>query len=69
MLLKKIRSSVADFYSITAAHYINGGEAAIPELNTVHAVILHKGHKNDKSLDSSYRTISSCPFLAKCIDI
>ena len=79
---------MADFYSITAAHYINGGEAALqhfcflfntvlenidlaglPELNTAHAIILHKGHNKDKNLDSSYRTISSCPFLAKCIDI
>ena len=43
--------------------------AGIPELNTVHALILHKGHNKDKNIDSSYRTISSCPFLAKCIDI
>ena len=87
-LLRKIRLSVSDFYSITAAHYIYGGEAAlahfcflfnavldnielsgIPELNTAHAVVLHKGHNKDKNVDSSYRTISSCPFLAKSIDI
>ena len=87
-LLKKIRPTVADFYSVTAAHYINGGDVAlthfcflfntildnielagIPEMNTAHAIILHKGHGKDKSLDSSYRTISSCPFLAKCIDV
>ena len=29
LLLKKIRLSVSDFYSITAAHYINGGEVAL----------------------------------------
>ena len=88
LLLRKIRSSVSDFYSITAAHYINGGEpalthfcflfntilqnielSAIPELNTAHAFILHKGHNKDRNIDSSYRTISSCPFLCKCIDI
>ena len=88
LLLKRIRNSVADFYSMTAAHYLNGGDVAVshfcflfnlilenielaasPELNTAHAVILHKGHDKDRSLDSSYRTISSCPFLAKCIDI
>ena len=87
-LLKKIKLSVSDFYSISAAHYINGEDAAIshfcflfntillnielaglPELNTVHAIILHKGHNKDRCLDSSYRTISSCPFLAKCIDV
>ena len=87
-LLRRIRVSVSDFYSITAGHYINGGDVALhhfcflfntilgnielagtPELNTAHAVILHKGHNKDRCLDSSYRTISSCPFLAKCIDI
>ena len=87
-LLRKIRASVADFYSITAEHYLNGGDAALdhfcflfnailgsievadaPELNTAHAVVLHKGHGKDKNLDSSYRIISSCPFLAKCVDI
>ena len=87
-LLRRIRASVADFYSITAGHYLNGGEAALdhfcfmfnailgsidvadtPELNTAHAVVLHKGHGKDKNLDTSYRIISSCPFLAKCVDI
>ena len=87
-LLKKIRPGVSDIFSITAAHYINGGNttikhfqflfntvlrnielASIDELNKVHAVILHKGHKKDKSLASSYRTISSCPFMAKAVDI
>ena len=32
------------------------------ELNTVWACILFKGHGKDRSLDSSYRTISTCPF-------
>ena len=87
-LLRKIRPGVSDFYSITAAHFINGGALTIrhfkllvntvienievagkDELNKVHAVILHKGHKKDKSLASSYRTISSCPFVAKAIEI
>ena len=87
-LLKRIRPEVSDFFSISAAHYLNGGEAAllhfkflvntvlanieiaaIDALNTAHAVILHKGHGKDKSLASSYRTISSCPFISKAIDI
>ena len=41
---------------------------SIPELNSVHAVILYKGHLKEKTSDRSYRTISSCPFLAKCLD-
>ena len=87
-LLRKIRPSVSDFFSITAGHYLNGGSASIKhfqflvntiltcieassiqEMNKVHAVILHKGHRKDKNLASSYRTISSCPFIAKAVDI
>ena len=43
--------------------------ASIRELNTAHAVVLHKGHGKSRSLSSSYRTISSCPFIAKALDI
>ena len=87
-LLRKIRPHVADFYSVTAAHYLNGGQAAInyfcflvnavlnnielaslEELNTTHAVILHKGHKKDPHQSSSFRTISSCPFISKAVDL
>ena len=87
-LLRRIRPGVSDFFSVTAAHYINGGAlaikhfqflmnsvidaidiAAIEELNKVHAIVLHKGHKKDRILASSYRTISLCPFTAKALDI
>ena len=86
-LLKSVKPSVADLHSISALHYINGGDGAIKhfqlilnavladienyaldEINRVYAIILHKGHGKDKSLDRSYRTISSCPFVAKCAD-
>ena len=43
--------------------------AAIEEMNRAHAVILYNRHGKDKTLDSSYRTISSCPFISKSIDI
>ena len=36
----------------------------IDEVNTDHACILYKGHKKDKSIASSYRTITSWPFIA-----
>ena len=87
-LLKKMRPNVSDIFSVTAAHYINGGPttikhfqfllncvfesielSSVDELNTAHAVVLFKGHKKDKSLASSYRTISSCPFIAKAADV
>ena len=38
------------------------------EVNTAHAIILHKGHNKDKNASSSYRTISTCPLLAKALD-
>ena len=83
-LLQRMRPHVSDFYSITAAHFLHGGDcgikhfmfmlnklfsnielASVEELNNVHAIILHKGHGKDRNLASSYRTISSCPFLSK----
>ena len=38
------------------------------EFNTAHAYIHYKGHQKKKDLASSYRTISTCPFLAKAMD-
>ena len=38
------------------------------EMNDAHAIVLYKGHMKNRTLASSYRTISSCPFLAKCLD-
>ena len=40
----------------------------VDEVNTAHACILYKGHQKDKNQASSYKTISSCPFTAKCLD-
>ena len=41
----------------------------IKELNTVLALLLYKGHNKDMTLDTSYRTISTCPLLAKSLDL
>ena len=87
-ILKRIKSSVNDIYSITANHYIFAGTAGyihynlllnafimdvnnctVEELNTVYALLLYKGHKKDRTLDSSYRTISTCPLIAKGLDV
>ena len=38
------------------------------EMNDAHAIVLYKGHMKDRSAASSYRSISTCPFLAKCLD-
>ena len=43
--------------------------ATIEELNTAYGLILYKGHNKDKASDRAYRTISTCPFLAKALDL
>ena len=42
---------------------------SLPELNSVWAMVLYKGHGKPKDSDRSYRTISTCPLLAKSLDI
>ena len=42
--------------------------SSLEELNTIWACILHKGHGKDRESDRSYRTISTCPLLAKALD-
>ena len=41
----------------------------MPQINTAYACVLHKGHGKDKTSSKSYRTISSCPVLAKALDM
>ena len=41
----------------------------VEELNSVYALLLYKGHNKDRTLDTSYRTISTCPLLAKGLDL
>ena len=41
----------------------------IKEVNSVYACILFKGHGKDRNIDKSYRTISTCPVVAKALDI
>ena len=42
---------------------------SINEINVVHAIILFKGNSKDKTSDRSYRTISTCPVIAKALDL
>lgn len=43
--------------------------ASIEELNLVYGLILYKGHGKDRTSHRAYRCISTCPFLAKCLDL
>ena len=57
------------FTSLLNAVIADVNNASIEELNRAHGLILYKGHKKDKNSDRAYRTISSCPFLAKALDL
>ena len=41
----------------------------IEEVNRAHAIVLFKGKGKDKSSSRSYRTISTCPVVAKAVDM
>ena len=43
--------------------------ASADELNAAYALLLHKGHRKPKTSERSYRTISTCPFLSKALDM
>ena len=38
--------------------------SSVKELNTVYALLLHKGHGKSRTSDRNYRTISTCPVIA-----
>ena len=42
---------------------------SIHEVNAAYACILFKGHNKEKSSCRSYRTISTCPLVAKALDL
>ena len=86
-LLRGLRPSVMDYFSITSLHFLYLGQqgifhfvfllntiishinsSSISELNTIWAIVLHKGHNKDPELDRSWRTISCCPIIAKALD-
>ena len=43
--------------------------ATIEELNSCHALLLHKGHGKPKTTDKAYITISTCPLISKALDL
>ena len=56
------------FFFLLSSLVKNVNLASLAELNTVWACILYKGHGKDRCSDRSYRTISTCPLLAKALD-
>jgi hypothetical protein len=57
------------FHLLMTSLISNLNNASLHEINDIWAMILYKGHKKDKESDRSYRTISTCPLLAKCLDL
>ena len=57
------------FHYLLNAIISNINLAGIDELNTIYACVLYKGHEKDRTSDRSYRTISTCPLVAKGLDI
>ena len=62
-------AGLVHFNLILNAFIIDVNNCSVEELNTVYALLLYKGHKQDRTLDTSYRTISTCPLIAKGLDI
>ena len=58
-----------NFFHLMNAIISNVNNSGIDELNTIYAVVLHKGHGKSTEDAKSYRTISTCPILAKALDI
>ena len=57
------------FNAIINAILTSVNNASIDDLNRVLGIILYKGHDKDKTSSRSYRTISTCPVVAKAIDL
>ena len=62
-------AGLVHFNLILNAFIVKVTNTTIVELNKVLALLLYKGHKKDRTLDSSYRTISTCPLIAKGLDV
>ena len=57
------------FFLLLSALLSDVNNTTILEINVVSAIILFKGHNKDKTSERSYRTISTCPVIAKALDL
>ena len=57
------------FFHLMNAVISNVNISGIAELNTIYAIVLYKGHGKNTEDTRSYCTISTCPILAKALDI
>ena len=57
------------FHLLLNSLIVDINDTCIDEINIAYACILFKGHGKDKSSSRSYRTISTCPQVAKGLDL
>ena len=60
---------IKHFHALMNLVIDNINNASLEELNSVYALLLHKGHGKPKNSSSAYRTISSCPLVSKALDL
>jgi hypothetical protein len=60
---------ISHFTSLLNILISNTNLSAIPEVNSAWAIMLHKGHGKPRSSSRSWRCISTCPLLAKALDL
>ena len=63
------QEGVEHFAALINIFIRNVNNATLEEVNTALGLILYKGHRKPRNCDRSYRTISTCPFIAKCLDL
>ena len=57
------------FFFILRSIIRNINLSRLDELNTIFACVLYKGHGKSREEARSYRTISTCPLIAKALDL
>ena len=57
------------FFLLLSSLLNDVSSTSIEEINASYAIVLFKGHSKDKSSSRSYRTISTCPVIAKGLDL
>ena len=62
-------AGIDHFHHLMNVVISNVNLASLDELNTIYAIVLHKGHGKDREQAISYRTISTCLLLSKAIDL
>ena len=63
------KEGIAHYAALLNIFITEVNNATLEELNIVLGIFLYKGHQKDKNSDRSYRTISTCPFIAKSLDL